>query len=546
MKKVLFLILIISFSFGLSANDLTISNVRLLNQNTSFGFNNTNNYSMVSFDMSWANSWRVSSGPSNWDAVWVFVKFRVSGGNWQHASLHQNGHMIPSNASLAVGLRFPDSSFQTTTNPGLGVFIYRKQDGVGIFSVTNVQLRWNYAAQGITDTSKIDLQVLGIEMVYVPQASFYVGDGATTSLHGQFRNATSNTPFLINSEAAITLGGSTDGNLTNNNSSGMLFADDFSNSQTQNLPARFPKGFNAFYCMKYEVTQGQYRDFLNLLTRTQQSIRASTTTVGAFAGGIFWTGTFVNNANPTTPLNRIGLKLVSDPGSPQSRTYACDFNNNNTYNESADGASIAMGLVSWSDLLSYLDWSGLRPMTELEYEKACRGTATPIANEFAWGTTSIVRSQGVLNPGLPNELPSNSNANAVYDGVTAVLGPMRVGCFSNSSSTRASSGATYYGIMEMSGNVYERVVTVGHSSARLFTGIHGNGTISSNGHANENFWPGNSNGEVFQAWGASCRGGLWNTWDNELRISSRARINDPNGDRISYFGGRGVRTAPTL
>ena len=38
----------------------------------STSFNSSDN--TVSFTISWDNSWRLSSGPSNWDAVWVFVK----------------------------------------------------------------------------------------------------------------------------------------------------------------------------------------------------------------------------------------------------------------------------------------------------------------------------------------------------------------------------------------------------------------------------------------------------------------------------------------
>ena len=32
-----------------------------------------------------------------------------------------------------------------------------------------------------------------------------------------------------------------------------------------------------------------------------------------------------------------------------------------------------MTYISWPDLLAYADWAALRPITELEYEKAARG-----------------------------------------------------------------------------------------------------------------------------------------------------------------------------
>jgi hypothetical protein len=39
--------------------------------------------------------------------------------------------------------------------------------------------------------------------------------------------------------------------------------------------ANWPNGFNAFYCMKYEVSQQGYVDFLNTLTYTQQVTRTA-------------------------------------------------------------------------------------------------------------------------------------------------------------------------------------------------------------------------------------------------------------------------------
>ena len=56
-------------------------------------------------------------------------------------------------------------------------------------------------------------------MVYVPQGSFYVGDGQTLNaeLYGNFEEGTTGNAFQITSEAAITLGGGGAGSLGNNN-----------------------------------------------------------------------------------------------------------------------------------------------------------------------------------------------------------------------------------------------------------------------------------------------------------------------------------------
>ena len=64
----------------LAANNIEVSHVGLASQNTG------NQTTQVEFDLSWENSWRISVGPANWDAAWVFVKYRINGDLWQHAT----------------------------------------------------------------------------------------------------------------------------------------------------------------------------------------------------------------------------------------------------------------------------------------------------------------------------------------------------------------------------------------------------------------------------------------------------------------------------
>ena len=96
-------------------------------------------------------------------------------------------------------------------------------------SYTNVNLQWNYGVDGLADDDRVEVFVFAVEMVHVPQASFYVGDGDGT-LTGQFRIQASNTPFQITSEGALTLGGGGAGALHNNNGTGMTTPDDFNNA----------------------------------------------------------------------------------------------------------------------------------------------------------------------------------------------------------------------------------------------------------------------------------------------------------------------------
>ncbi len=539
-------------SAGAYANNISVTNVCLYNQNTSAGANNAANYTMVQFTISWENSWRNNiSGtgyaiPYNWDAAWVFVKYRITVANggdglWKHAWLNNTGHTAPNGSTIDIGLLTPGAAFNATTNPGLGAFIYRSADGVGPNTFTNAQLRWNYGANSVADNALVDIQVFAIEMVYVPQGSFYVGDGTTNIVRGQFQAGTSNTYFQVTSESTPSiLGGSADGNLRNNNTTGMTTADDFSTAVTQPLLTAFPKGYIAFYCMKYEISQQEYVDFLSTLTRTQQTNKMVTTAEHNFMSNV---------ATSATPQSRNDIKLMLDPGDPASRVYGNDLNNNGTAGEVDDGQNIACNFLSWANVAAYLDWSGLRPMTELEFEKACRGTLTPVVDEYAWGNSTVYGTQYTFSgstAGTSSEVMSNpgsgSNGNANYTStVPSTNGPLRVGSFATSGSTKIISGSTYYGIMEMSGDLWERIVTVGHATGRTFTGAHGNGVLTTDGNADASNWPGTD------ATGTGVRGATCMSQTRGLRVSDRgyaSYIRTSYTDGFQDWGGRGVRTAP--
>jgi len=533
MKKYLTLIFLMVFGLAmLSANNIAVTNLSLTGKNT------TSDYVMVQFDLSWENSWRTSSAPNNWDAAWVFVKYRVqaaSGGDglWKHTSLNDAGHSAPSGSTIAIGLLTPGTAFNATTNPGLGAFIYRSADGTGTFTKAGVQLRWNYGINYKTGTTPIgdndvvDIQVYAIEMVYVPQGSFYVGDGTTgapvTNISGQFNVYNSSTAYQITGESVPTiLGGSASGNMRNNNasSSTMLTPDDFNNTTTQSLPAAFPKGYATFYCMKYEISQQGYVDFLNSLTYTQQAKRTAIAPSSA-------AGTYLYN----TKRNKIKISTLGT-NSTVPAIYATDY------------SYVACNYLAWPDLAAYLDWSGLRPMTELEFEKACRGTESAVVSEYAWHSIAITQNTGITNSGLINET-STSNGNGTYGSHASVQGPMRVGAFATSSSTCVLSGATCYGIMEMSGNLWEQTVTVGNATGRLFTGTHGNGALAINGNADALTWPGTDADVIgVLSAGFGFRGGGWSLSLKRLEVSDRNSAADPWSARGQSYGGRGVRLAP--
>ena len=63
--------------------------------------------------------------------------------------------------------------------------------------------------------------------------------------------------------------------------------------------------------------------------------------------------------------------------------------------------------LSWQDGYAYAGWAGLRPMTELEFEKACRGPLNPVPHEHAWGSTEMVIASDLQDEGLPTERYGN-------------------------------------------------------------------------------------------------------------------------------------------
>ncbi|MEL6969887.1 MAG: SUMF1/EgtB/PvdO family nonheme iron enzyme [Bacteroidota bacterium] len=490
MKHLSFLFILLLFSVYSFANNIEVSNVGLTGQNTAEGF------TLVQFDVSWENSWRISVGPANWDAAWVFVKYRVNGNNWNHATISLTGNNAPGGSELDV------ADDQT------GAFLFRSGDGTGDVNYSNVQLRWEYAADGVDENALVDVQVFAIEMVYVPEGEFSIGTGFGGDEIDEFYTLIQIGMFFlrrtydVTSEAAITV----------SNTAGNLYYDATVNGGDQlgPVPAAFPKGFAAFYCMKYEVSQDQWIGFFNTLTQGQKTVLDVTGTDGKNSDD-----EFIRNA-------------ISWP----------DAGNATTTNP-----NVPMNYVRNTFVYAYLDWSGLRPMTELEFEKACRGPLNPVPNEFAWGNSNIhALPYTVVNESAPNEQitdPGSGVGNANYqetNGLTS--GPKRCGIIAASAllNNREETGGSYYGIMELSGNVYERAITVGNPEGRGFTGQHGDGTISGAGTANVPNWPAGNEGIGY-------RGAAYPNAIQFLFVSDRNDAANSFSGTNGRIGFRGVRTS---
>jgi formylglycine-generating enzyme required for sulfatase activity len=579
--------------FALSSN-LTVSNVALRNRNTTAGPNNSSNFAFIQSTLRWENSWRITTGPANYDAVWVFAKYRVGAEDPVLVGANSSGTTVtvPTTASLRVGMPvvltggsgvldvntrisavLGPTSFTITKTPlttlnkatmvarriweparlsavsaqhtavtgsvitavpnGAGVFVYRSGIGSGTLVLDSLRFRWNYGLNEVQDRDLVEVRVFGIEMVAVPTGSFALGSGGTMS--GEFYAAPTlnpRTPYTVTSENAILVDSLTTGALYYQTSSAN------EGDRQGPLPAAFPKGYQGFYMMKYEASQGQYRDFLNTLPYLQQNFRTGRSPQSPVNSPAMVTGN----------LNRNGLDIQVSGNAALAlpAVYACNLNKASPYNHTDDGEWIACNWLSWMDNCAYLDWAGLRPMTELEYEKACRGPVTPVSGEYAWGNTNLVFVTGLRYEGTNEEksFPPSHGANITYHNQGSVRFPTRVGMFADATSNRQAAGASYWGIMELSGNLWEPVVTAGNSQGRAFTGIHGDGFLASGGSANSDSWPGRIDNVVVGSDGMGLRGSAWDGGGSTAAVSDRSSAARSLAGRDATLGCRGVRTMP--
>lgn len=302
----------------------------------------------VLFDIRWENAWH---NERNHDAVWIFLKFNGYYNN--HVRLQSDGHRVVKNRVPGM----PDPLIEVSDD-GLGLFVYPGDNYRGPVDVklellldTGQSIDWRQVRD--------DFQVYGIEMVYIPEGAFSLGspDTAAVKKAALYRSDDSGQPdglYRVTSEAAIPVGPET-GNLY------YWSKTDLYNGDRQGpIPATFPKGYRSFYIMKYELSQGQYADFLNTLPDNATYERSPIGGRGYYK-------------------KRGGIRL-------KDGKYL------------ADNPSRPMNYISFTDGLAYADWAALRPITELEYEKAARGPSEPIPGEFVWGTDNYDQLERYVDP----------------------------------------------------------------------------------------------------------------------------------------------------
>ncbi|MEI6211869.1 MAG: hypothetical protein WCR06_09625, partial [bacterium] len=534
----------------------------------------TEEYSFVTFDLSWGHSWRAKwvepaktsvTGKDmeveSWDAAWVFVKFlpdkdtrsSIERNHWQHAALDPDPthHVMPAGATNTV--RLFDGG-----NRGMGVFIYRDALGTGPNNFKGIKLRWMHgsvAGQKI-DPAKAGLRVYPISMVYVPEGPFKVGSGGDTGFtkfpdgptvpmaNGDYMGAInvelgSRTdgswrggpvvPFLVDAEwngpvaegtRARRVGAKT-GQLWSVLTFAEYWVDRPSVGSTGFLNDDYPTGYEAFYCMKYDLTQGQYVDFVNSLPPDVAAGRAF----------------LADEVGCDYPLGEDGVNKIKVDIGPEYKPYffnekagltiivstlveecrakgvlkakELDVGKENDNQENTPGGDMVESVlgeidrkeaaakqkkitkvppvysarlpfrscsgVSRQDVYAYAVWSGMRPMTELESGKAGQGPRNPgafenhtvtnngtAADNWAAAAASL---KDLVDVGQPTERFARGNHAGGYGSPLTVF---RVGCFATPTSDQAAAAASYWGILELGGGLSVLY--------REYQGTHGDGT----------------------------------------------------------------------
>jgi len=492
----------------------------------------------IKFDLSWENSWR---DDINWDAAWITAKVKRANGSWKHIKFQTTGNSIEGN---------PQTAKIVVPSDRMGAFIYRSGKGTGNIDLSGIKLAWNYGLDSVANIDSAEIRFFATEMVYVPQGSFAFGDSytPTKNVYSQastdrlvpsiFKNFIaadtlkygSNTPMfsIISDKTTPKLTTASTSSGAMNNGDQVIIDGIYINGTkgigiTASEPFKyssFPIGFKAFYSMKYEVSQGQYTDFLNTT-----KIIASNMPAGMISQNVL----LPTPNSPSQPLSRFSIEK-------QGETYI------------VSRPDRAMDYATSNHIFAFANWSSLRPMTELEFEKAARGPLAPTYNDRANGQNpqgniaptgnndqviSVLKLNGAEN-GTEAPTTSDSTKFLSYSGITIEggdggTGSYRVGVFATSSSSRRSSGASYYGIMGLNDNVVELVISLNSEHSRSFKDVNGIGENPSTGYPTMSHW---FSSGYFDSWSSSISKNSWSG------VSGRSSGGQNGGFRL-------VRSAPS-
>lgn len=478
-KPILSLLFAFFYLSTANANDLSISNVEWQDLRA------TGKGMYVQLTLEWENAW---NNDRNHDAAWIFFKLLSPNRDGsRHLKVLETGHHLAHNLlPSSVGPAFQIAKDKT------GIFVYPASGYRGKISwKLRIALDPAFAEDRRTGSLwNYTLAAYGIEMVHIPPGGFTLGDPDTTALaFGSLYRSGGNGQFggliKIDSETSSIEVGKNQGQLCYRNQDPSYQGD-----LLGPVPPTFPKGVNGFYVMKYELTQGQYAAFLNSLPDEATKFRS-------IHGGREYHKT------------RGTIHLQNDEYVATAPNRPCNY-------------------TSWDDACAFADWAALRPMTELEFEKACRGPGEPKPHEFAWGSDNkdklgrYVDEAGDLiwEKGLDESRLTDSN--------------------------RDVFGASYYWVFDLSGGaLWERSITIGSPEGRAFTGTHGDGSLDFYGFATNADWPKGdteTSGWGFRGGGYYYFNRVYTEFNPHSPIAYRRFGAWAGGAREPAYGSRFVRT----
>jgi formylglycine-generating enzyme required for sulfatase activity len=529
--------------------------------------------------LSWDNSWNLNS-PPNHDAAWIFMKYRPLGQHgFRHANLHPVEHIVMGSDGAGTGstrhnVLYGESPRLNDSPVNTGVFLSRSEISVGSNVFENVRLHWDISGTGIDEHTILSVRVYAIEMVFIPLGTF--ASTHTVLETGQISTVTGTAPGgVARAVHAAAIGAGIAAN------------------------AHYPLGTQPFYIMKHEVSQHAWVDFLNSLTLEQQLTLSfmnpnapNNTRFGSmFNGSPFTTAPFniigrryVNIAGTgmaQTPLDlrhsRMNIRIRQQAVGNSPAVFGLNASQDEVgpnatppggWNHETQGGNLPMFGLAWTDVMAYLDWAALRPLTELEYEKAARGPLQVVNLEYAWGTTTFVANQSFDDRNQPTETSGTPNANVAllevnnanrtigHDGNTFARWPIRVGAFARETTTRIQAGASFWGVLNLSDNVAESYVRFDIADGWNFRGTHGDGNLTGEGLADVPCWPGvissttrAATTELMNNWMATGTifKGMGSTHDaHNIQmdwVSGRSFTNHNNW-RNPWQGARGGRSVP--
>ncbi|MEO0631889.1 MAG: SUMF1/EgtB/PvdO family nonheme iron enzyme, partial [Planctomycetota bacterium] len=252
--------------------------------------------------------------------------------------LSGRGHSCEDDVGNAVSVLVDD------TAPCNGVMLTELRPDA---SMLTTELVWDLEASMLVwPGAGLDVRVFAIDMVLIPEGAYDVAesDDVTSPLRSAGGSA-----LRIKTEDSLSVGG--DGVVVYSPS-------DYGGDGLGPVPAAFPKGVDAFYVMRRELTDGEYAGFLDTLSGRARASRDITLHPRYRDGG----GSIRVTAD---------VVEVNEPNRPA-------------------------GFVSWADGIAWAAWAGLRPMSELEFEKI-------VSDEQIFGVEAMLggRWERIVTIGTP-------------------------------------------------------------------------------------------------------------------------------------------------